>query len=99
MLFSLAAFVHPDKRRRNLRGVAMQCHVVPFASCFALFVAVSAPFAVRTGSAAPAKDVWLKAKSKHFMLIGDASEKEIRNAGMRLEQFSEAFSQIFSQIF
>src|SRR5262249_58604605 len=44
-------------------------------------------------------DVWLKAKSKHFMLIGDASEKEIRNAGVRLEQFREAFSQIFSQIF
>src|SRR5215510_16093845 len=99
MLFSSAAFVHPDKRRRNLRGVAMQRHVVTFAFAFALFVAVSTPFATRTVSAGPAKDVWLKAQSKHFMLIGDASEKEIRNAGVRLEQFREAFSQIFSQIF
>ncbi|HKC84799.1 MAG TPA: tetratricopeptide repeat protein [Blastocatellia bacterium] len=77
----------------------MQRHVVIFAFTFALFVAVSTPFAARTGSAGPAKDVWLKAQSKHFMLIGDASEKEIRNAGVRLEQFREAFSQIFSQIF
>src|SRR5215813_1921539 len=99
MLFSPAAFVHPDIKRRNYRGVAMQRHVVTFTLTFALFVAVMAPFSARTGSAAPAKDVWLKAQSKHFMLIGDASEKEIRNTGMRLEQFREAFSQIFSQIF
>src|SRR5215475_3044466 len=99
MLFSPAAFVHPDKKRRNYRGVAMQRHVVTYTLSFALFAAVLAPFSARNGSAAPAKDVWLKAQSKHFLLIGDASEKEIRNAGMRLEQFREAFSQIFSQIF
>jgi hypothetical protein len=45
-----------------------------------------------------AKDAWLKAQSKHFTLIGDAREKDIRNAGIRLEQFHEAFSQIVSQI-
>src|SRR5262249_7322022 len=78
---------------------SVQRHLLTFAFAFALFVAVSTPFATRTVSAGPAKDVWLKAQSKHFMLIGDAREKEIRNAGMRLEQFREAFSQIFSQIF
>jgi len=56
----------------------------------------SAPAPVR--SMAMTKDDWLKAQSNHFTLIGDASEKDIRNAGMRLEQFREAFSQIISQI-
>jgi tetratricopeptide (TPR) repeat protein len=76
----------------------MQRPIVTFAFAFAFFVAVSAPFAARPGSSAT-RDVWLKAQSRHFTLIGDAREKEIRNAGMRLEQFREAFSQIFSQIF
>lgn len=76
----------------------MQSHIVTFAFAFAFLVVVSAPFAARPGSAA-ARDAWLKAQSKHFTLIGDAREKEIRNVGMRLEQFREAFSQIFSQVF
>jgi len=75
----------------------MRRHIVTFAFAFALFVAVWPPFAARPGSAA--RDVWLKAQSTRFTLIGDASEKEIRNVGMRLEQFREAFSQISSQIF
>src|SRR6266545_1701185 len=68
----------------------MRRHIVTFAFAFALFVAVWPPFAARPGSAA--RDVWLKAQSTRFTLIGDASEKEIRNVGMRLEQFREAFS-------
>jgi tetratricopeptide (TPR) repeat protein len=77
----------------------MQRQVVTFTFSLALILVVLATFSDRSGSASMAKDVWLKAESKHFTLIGDASEKEIRNAGMRLEQFREAFSQIFSQIF
>ena len=77
----------------------MQRQVVTFTFSFALFLVVLATFSDRPGSASMAKDVWLKVESKHFTLIGDASENEIRNAGMRLEQFREAFSQIFSQIF
>jgi tetratricopeptide (TPR) repeat protein len=76
----------------------MRRHIVTLAFTFALLVAGRPPFAARPGSAA-AKDVWLKARSAHFTLIGDASEKEIRDVGMRLEQFREAFSQISSQIF
>ncbi len=75
----------------------MRRHIVTFTFAFALSVAVWPPFAARPGSAAG--DVWLKAQSTHFALIGDASEKEIRDVGTRLEQFREAFSQISSQIF
>jgi tetratricopeptide (TPR) repeat protein len=74
----------------------MQRHIGTLSFTFALLVAVSAPFATRPGSA---KEIWLKAQSRHFTLIGDAREKEIRNVATRLEQFREAFSQIFSQIF
>jgi tetratricopeptide (TPR) repeat protein len=76
----------------------MRRHIVTFASAFALFLAPWSPFAARPGSA-NAKDLWIKAQSAHFTLIGDADEKEIHNVGMRLEQFREASSQIFAQIF
>src|SRR5499427_7293958 len=76
----------------------MRRHIFTFAFALALFVAVWPHFAARPGSAA-ARDVWLKAQSTRFTLIGDASEKEIRDVGTRLEQFREAFSQISSQIF
>src|SRR5215510_9089316 len=75
----------------------MRRHIVTFAFAFALFVAVWPPVAARPSAAAG--DVWLKAQSTRFTLIGDASEKEIRNVGMRLEQFREAFTQIYSQMF
>jgi len=92
---------HPrsiDTKKKPESEVAMRRHIVRFAFAFALFVAVWPPFAARPGSAA-AREVWLKAQSTHFALIGDADEKEIRSVGMRLEQFREAFSQISSQIF
>ena len=77
----------------------MQRQAVTFGFSIALLVAFLTPFSIRSGSAGTTKDVWLKAQSEHFTLIGGASEKEIRNAGIRLEQFREAFSQILSQIF
>jgi tetratricopeptide (TPR) repeat protein len=60
---------------------------------FALLFAISA----RPGSTATAGDVWLKAQSKHFTLIGNAGEKDIRKVGTRLEQFRAAFSRLFPQ--
>src|SRR5262245_39330934 len=92
---------HPrsiDTKKKPESEVAMRRHFVRFAFAFALFVPVWPPFGTRPGSAA-AREVWLKAQSTHFALIGDADEKEIRSVGMRLEQFREAFSQISSQIF
>ncbi len=77
----------------------MQRHVVTIAFTFVLFTAVAVVCAAPSGSAAPLKDAWLKVQTEHFTLIGDASEKDIRNAGMRLEQFREALSQILSQLF
>lgn len=46
--------------------------------------------------AATAKDTWTSVRSKNFFLIGNASEKDIRQVATRLEQFRDAFSRLFT---
>lgn len=47
---------------------------------------------------AAAKDEWIKARSKNFQLVGDASEKDIRAAAAKLELFREVFRQFFTDV-
>jgi tetratricopeptide (TPR) repeat protein len=54
---------------------------------FSLFVCVA--------NAATYKDEWISVKSKNFHLIGNASEKEIRQVATKLEQFRETFRLLF----
>jgi tetratricopeptide (TPR) repeat protein len=42
-----------------------------------------------------AKDTWISVRSKNFSLVGNASEKEIRQVATRLEQFRDVFSRLF----
>lgn len=42
-----------------------------------------------------AKDEWTSVRSKHFFLIGNADEKEIRETAAKLEQFRETFKLLF----
>jgi tetratricopeptide (TPR) repeat protein len=44
-----------------------------------------------------AKDEWLRIRSKNFNLVGNATEKDIRKAATKLEQFRETFRQVFQQ--
>ena len=44
---------------------------------------------------AQAKDTWTKVQSQNFTLIGNASEKDIRQVATRLEQFRDVFSRLF----
>jgi len=44
---------------------------------------------------ATAKDTWTSVRSRNFFLIGNASEKEIKQVGTRLEQFREVFTLLF----
>lgn len=48
--------------------------------------------------AAPAKDTWTSVRTQNFYLIGNASEKEIRRVGTRLEQFRDVFTRLFSKV-
>lgn len=44
-----------------------------------------------------ARDNWVSVRSKNFFLVGNASEKEIRQVGIRLDQFREVFSRQFTR--
>ena len=52
---------------------------------------------LRPSSASSGKETWLRVRSKHFLLVGNASEKDIRKVGVRLEQFRDVFSRIFTR--
>lgn len=43
-------------------------------------------------------DPWLKINTQHFTLVGNASERDIRTAGLRLEQFRAVFAQVFPNV-
>ena len=43
----------------------------------------------------PAKDTWTAVQSRHFKLVGNASEKEIKQVASRMEQFREVFTRLF----
>lgn len=45
-----------------------------------------------------AKDSWVSVHSKNFFLIGNASEKEVKQVAVRLEQFREVFTHLFPAI-
>ena len=65
---------------------------------FAIVLAIAFCFFGVVCSAAPvsAKDKWTSVRSKNFLMLGNASEKEIRQVGVRLEQFREVFSRLFT---
>lgn len=60
------------------------------ASIFIILIGLGLP-------AASAADNWTSVRSKNFFLIGNASEKEIRQVAERLEQFREVASQLFTR--
>ena len=45
-----------------------------------------------------AKDEWLQVRSKNFYLVGNASEKDIRKVGVKLEEFRETFRLVFPSV-
>jgi FimV-like protein len=52
-------------------------------------------FVVSHAAAATAKETWAGVRSPHYLLVGDATESEIREVAIRFEQFRKAFSQLF----
>jgi len=47
---------------------------------------------------AVAKDTWTSIQSKNFFLVGNGSEKEIKQVAARLEQFREVFTHLFPRL-
>ncbi len=48
-----------------------------------------------TATPSVAKDTWTSVRSKNFFLAGNASEKDIRKAAIKLEQFRDVFTMLF----
>jgi predicted Zn-dependent protease len=59
-----------------------------------LFLLIITPL----GRPVVAKETWTSVRSKNFFLVGNASDKEIRQVATRLEQFREVFSHLFTKI-
>ena len=71
----------------------MNCFSLRAAATFlALLLAATA-----NGQTPQPKDTWTRVTSKNFTLVGNASEKEIRQVGTQLEQFREVFTKLLSQ--
>src|ERR671918_607625 len=66
----------------------MKRFVFPLAAALCFVIVVSHQ------STVSAKDTWISVKTKNFNLIGNAPEKEIRRAGLKLEQFREVFTKL-----
>ena len=62
------------------------------------FLAIVFFFAIfgQMSSVRAAAGEWIQVRSKNFYLIGNASEKDIRKVGTKLEQFRESFKLLFS---
>ena len=45
-----------------------------------------------------AKDTWVSVRTKNFFMLGNASEKDIRKVGLKLEQFREVFTRLFPRM-
>src|SRR5215204_5377544 len=59
---------------------------------------VAALVVLLAAQAAAAKDTWTSVRSQNFFLVGNASEKEIRQVATRLEQFREVFTKLFTNV-
>lgn len=64
------------------------------------FIIPAAVLLLLTASIAPAspRDAWTSVRSQNFFLIGNASEKEIRQVATRLEQFRDVFTRLFKSM-
>jgi tetratricopeptide (TPR) repeat protein len=60
--------------------------------------AVAALVLLFSAQAAAAKDTWTSVRSQNFFLVGNASEKEIRQVATRLEQFRHVFTKLFTKV-
>lgn len=65
---------------------------------FSLAVSLCLLVVVSQHTTAAAKDTWVSVRTKNFLMVGNASEKEIRRVALKLEQFREAFTNLFPNI-
>jgi FimV-like protein len=65
---------------------------------FSLAVSVCLLLVAAQHTTVVAKDTWVSVRTKNFLMLGNASEKEIKSVGLKLEQFREAFTNMLPSI-
>jgi FimV-like protein len=65
---------------------------------FSLAVSVCLFLVAAQHTTVVAKDTWVSVRTKNFLMLGNASEKEIKSVGLKLEQFREAFTNMLPSI-
>jgi tetratricopeptide (TPR) repeat protein len=63
-----------------------------------LAIVFSSAAVLPVGQSAYAADTWVSVRSNNFFLVGNASEKDIRQVAMRLERFREVFSRLLPRM-
>ena len=66
------------------------CRKSALGTALGLLFVLAAPLTIQ------AKDNWTSVRSKNFFLVGNASEKEIRQVATRLEQFRDVFTRLLT---
>ena len=70
----------------------MRRFISPIAICLCVVVLAS------QHTIAAGKDTWVSVRTKNFLLVGNANEKDIKQIGLKLEQFREVFTRFFPNI-
>jgi tetratricopeptide (TPR) repeat protein len=65
---------------------------------FPLTLSLCLLLAVSQYATVAAKDTWVSVRTKNFLLLGNAGEKDIRKVGLKLEQFREVFTRLFPKM-
>src|SRR6476659_10748043 len=67
-------------------------------SVFLLTLSLCLLLVVSQTTTVSAKDTWVSVRTKNFFMLGNASEKDIRKVGLKLEQFREVFTRLFPKL-
>ena len=84
----------PARKFLNLWTVSIVMKRIAF--CLPLSLCLLVIVSQHTSVAA--KDTWVSVHTKNFFMLGNASEKDIRRVGLKLEQFREVFTHLFPNI-
>jgi tetratricopeptide (TPR) repeat protein len=79
-------------------NIALPFHEIMNTSRKFCLVAFAFAILIFSSANASARDEWVQVRSKNFLLIGNAPEKDIRLVATKLEQFRETFRQIFGHM-
>ena len=65
--------------------------------CASIFAAVLLLSLFAFVPVSSAKETWTRVRSKNFLLVGNAAERDIRKVAVRLEQFRDVLTKLLTK--